>query len=150
MKRLFLIAATVATVALPVSFVAVGLSATSAGATAPPACAKLSGTISGTFTISKCKPASKTNKTASGATGSLAGGGGTITWSPSGGTTSLSVTFNAAATNKCPKNSTEYVVSGTVTGGSSTYTASGQTVSADACAANSGKISLLKKTKMDL
>ncbi len=43
MKRLFLIAATVATVALPVSFVAVGLSATSAGAASPPACAKLSG-----------------------------------------------------------------------------------------------------------
>jgi hypothetical protein len=93
---------------------------------------------------------SKTNKTATGSGTALAGGGGTITWSPSGGTTELSVSFNPAATNKCTKGNTEYIVSGTVSGGTSTYTAAGQTVLADACVSGSGKLSLLKHTKMDL
>ena len=150
MKRLFLIAATVATVSLPVSFVAAGLSATSAGAAAPPACAKLSGTISGNFTVTKCTPKSKTNKKATGSSASLATGGGTITWSPSHGTTTLNVSFTQAATNHCTKGGTEYDVTGSVTGGTSTYTASGQSVSAEACASGSGKLSLVKHTKMEL
>jgi len=148
MRRLFLIAATVTTVSLPASFMAVGLS-TPAGAASPPACAKLSGTATGTFTLSKCTPKNKQNSKATGSGPALATGGGTITWSPSGGTTAISVTFTQSGSS-CKKGSTEYVVSGSVTGGTSTYTASGQTVSADACVSGSGALSLVKHTKMVL
>jgi hypothetical protein len=41
-------------------------------------------------------------------------------------------------------------VTGSVTGGSSTYTSSGDAISADVCAAGSGKLSLVKGTSMHL
>jgi hypothetical protein len=41
-------------------------------------------------------------------------------------------------------------VSGSVTGGTSTYTHSGDTVSARACVSASGSLSLVKKTTMNL
>ncbi len=150
MRRLFLVAVSVATISVPVSFVAVGL-ASPAGAATGVACKKLTGSLngSGTFTVSKCTPKNKQNTKATGLTSSLATGSGSITWSPSHGTTSLSVSFSPSGTS-CPKGSTEYVISGTVTGGSSTYTANGDAVSASVCVSGSEKFSLVKHTSMHL
>ena len=148
MRRLFLVAVSVATISVPVSFVAIGL-ASPAGAASGVACKKLSGTITGNFTVSKCTPKNKQNTKATGATSGLAGGSGSITWSPSHGTTALSVTFSQSGTS-CPKGSSEYVISGSVTGGTSTYTASGDAVSASVCVTGSGKFSLVKHTSMHL
>jgi len=151
MRRLLVAAATVTALAVPATLVSAAVTSGVASAQTPPACKKLSGTISGTFTLKKCKPASKQNKSASGESSSLATGGGTITWAPSGGTTTVSISFSQASDNTgCKSGSTKYDVSGSVTGGSSTYTASGQSVSAEACVTNSGKLSLAKKTEMDL
>jgi hypothetical protein len=150
MRRLFLVAVSVATISVPVSFVAVGL-ASPAGAASGVACKKLSGSLngSGTFTVSKCTPKNKQDTKATGATASLATGSGSITWSPSHGTTSISATFTQSGTS-CKKGSSEYVISGSVTGGTSTYTASGDAVSADVCVTNAGKFSLVKGTSMHL
>ena len=148
MRRLFLVAVSVATVSVPVSFVAVGL-ASPAGAATGVACKKLSGSFSGNFTVSKCTPKSKQNTKATGLTSALAGGSGSITWSPSGGTTTLSVTFSPSGTS-CKKGSTEYVISGSVSGGTSTYTSSGDAVSAEVCVTSSEKFSLVKHTSMHL
>jgi hypothetical protein len=121
----------------------------SAGAATAPSCKKLTGGETKTFTISSCTPKNKDNKSASGSSASLATGGGTIKWKPSkGGTTTVSVSFTQSGTS-CPK-ATEYVVSGSVSGGTSTYTASGQTVSADVCVSSKGQLSLVKGTSMDL
>jgi hypothetical protein len=148
MRRVFIGLAALSAAALPITVTAVTISATPAGAATPVACKKLSGSDTGSFTVKKCTPKNKADKSASGTSSSLATGGGTITWSPSGGTTTVSISFTASGSS-CPKAS-EYVISGTVTGGTSTYTASGQTVSAEVCVASSGKLSLVKGTSMDL
>ena len=148
MRRLFLVVATITTLAVPASIASVALSGP-AWASSGVACKKLSGTISGNFTVTKCTPKSSKNKKAVGSSLNLAGGGGTITWSPSGGTTSLNVSFTQSGSS-CAKGSSEYVVSGTVTGGSSTYTSTNDPVSAEACVTGSGKLSLVKGTSMDL
>ena len=60
------------------------------------------------------------------------------------------MTFSQAATNKCPSGTTEYTVVGSVSGGNSTYTASGQPISADVCVTGTLSFSLLKKTSITL
>jgi hypothetical protein len=147
MRRVFIGLAALSAVALPVTVTAVTLSASPAGAATPVACKKLSGSASGSFTISKCTPKNKADKSAKGASSTLATGSGDVTWSPSGGTTAVSISFTQSGSS-CPK-ATEYVISGSVTGGTSTYTASGQTISADVCLKGS-KLSLVKGTSMDL
>ena len=147
MRRVFIGLAALSAAALPITVTAVAFTASSAGAATPVACKKLSGTISKTFTISKCTPKSSSNKTAKGSSSSLATGGGSITWAPSKGTTTVSISFTQSGTS-CP-GASEYVISGSVTGGSSTYTANGQSVSADVCVKGS-KLSLVKGTSMDL
>jgi hypothetical protein len=148
MRRLLLVVATVTTLAVPASIASVALSGP-AWASSGVACTKLSGTISGSFTVTKCTPKNKKDKKATGTSTALATGGGTITWSPSKGTTTLSVSFSQSGSS-CPKGSSEYVVSGSVSGGTSTYTSSGDPVSADACVTGGGKLSLVKGTAMDL
>jgi hypothetical protein len=148
MRRLLLVVATVTTLAVPASIASVALSGP-AWASSGVACTKLSGKISGNFTVTKCTPKNKKDKKATGSSLSLAGGGGTITWSPSKGTTVLSVSFTESGSS-CPKGSSEYVVTGSVTGGTSTYTSSGDPVSADACVSGGGKLTLVKGTSMDL
>jgi hypothetical protein len=148
MRRLLLAVTLGTALAVPASFVTVNLLSSSAGAATAPSCKKLTGGETKTFKISSCTPKSANNKSASGSSVSLATGGGTIKWSPSkGGTTTVSVSFTQSGTS-CP-GGTEYVVSGSVTGGTSTYTATGQSVSADVCV-KGGKLSLVKGTSMDL
>jgi hypothetical protein len=113
------------------------------------ACKKLSGSAVGNFTVSKCTPKNKKDKKATGASSALATGSGTITWSPSKGTTTVSLSETQSGSS-CPKGSSEYVVTGSVTGGTSTYTSTSDTVSANVCLSSSGKLSLVKGTSMHL
>jgi hypothetical protein len=109
------------------------------------ACSKVSGTAGGTVTFSKCTPSSSSDKkaSASGLTGSL-------TWTPSGGTTVTSLSESSPGQGSCKKNSVEEDLYGSVVGGTSTYTATGDPVSASVCVASSGKVSLVKGTTFAL
>ncbi|HXQ59962.1 MAG TPA: hypothetical protein VN799_07675, partial [Acidimicrobiales bacterium] len=80
MRRLLTAVATVAALAMPASIAAFTLSSPASAAGSSVTCKKLTGTITGNITISKCSPKSKTNKSASGVAASLATGG-TVTWS---------------------------------------------------------------------
>jgi hypothetical protein len=131
-----------------------------AGATAASSvqCTSLKGTITGTVTIAKCTPVNPDKKTgkaykkASGASASLAAGGN-ITWN-GGATTTIG---NASAVSDgqgvCKKKTTEFSFTGTVTGASTSGTgipAVGDVVSASACVASNGKISLAPGSVMNL
>lgn len=106
-------------------------------------CAKLSGTLTGAISISKCTPASASIKSASSA--SLAKG--TLTWSASGQTTVANLNpLVSRGQGGCSKKSTEQDLYGSVTGGTSTYTAPGAPIAARICVATSGKVSLVKGT----
>ena len=84
-------------------------------------CKGLAGTATGTVTVSKCTPKSKTNKSASGAAASLLSGG-TITWTPSKQTTVTKLTVTSPGQGGCKKGSAEEDAKGSATGGTSTYT----------------------------
>jgi pectin methylesterase-like acyl-CoA thioesterase len=149
MRRLAVAVALATSLVVPTAVLFATASGTAGAATAP-SCKTLKGTAAGNFTISKCSPKNKQNKTASGSSVSLATGGGTINWSPSTQTTTVSVSFTQASDNTgCKNGATKYDVSGSVTGGSSTYTASGQSISAEVCLAGSN-LSLAKGTVMTL
>ena len=141
--RLLTVAATAIALSIPASVAVVG-GATPAFAASSISCTGLKGTATGTVTLSKCTPKSKTNKSASGAAASLVSGG-TITWTPSNQTTVTKLTVTSPGQGGCKKGSTEEDAKGTVTGGTSTYTHSGDTVSIRACyASKTGKLSLVK------
>ncbi len=147
MRRLIMVVAAVVTVAVPTSIAAVAL-APSAGASSGTTCAKLSGSITGPITFKKCTFTSgkdKTNKSLVGSAAKLAGGG-TLTWSPSGQTTIVgSPSFSSPGQGACKAKYTEYIAHGTVTGGTSTHTQSGDSFSSTVCVKGS-KIELLKGT----
>jgi hypothetical protein len=150
MRRLVVVVALASAFAIP-SVVLLTVASGTASAQTAPSCKKLTGTISGNFTISKCTPKNKQDKTATGSSLALAGGSGSVTWSPSNGTTDVTVTFSQASSNTgCKSGATKYDISGSVTGGTSTYTASGQSVSAEACDSSTGSLSLAKGTTMTL
>ncbi|MGH9019221.1 MAG: hypothetical protein ACRDY1_15835, partial [Acidimicrobiales bacterium] len=65
---------TVVALAVPASAVVVATSPGTAFAASTVTCKKLTGTITGTFTVKKCSPKSKTNKSASAASTTLASG----------------------------------------------------------------------------
>jgi hypothetical protein len=148
MRRLLVTVTVVATLALPATFSAFALSSPASAASGV-SCQKLTGTITGDITISKCTPKSKTNKTASGLAVSLASSG-TLTWSKSGQTTNVTLSTSSPGQGACKAGSTEYDVTGTVTGGTSTYTQSGDAVSGKACVTSGGSLSLVKKSVMTL
>ncbi len=149
MRRLILVLAAVATVAVPTSIATVVLAPTAVAASGT-TCAKLSGVVTSTITFKKCNFVTgkdKTNKTLSGRGLGLASGG-TLTWSPSGQTTVVGApTFTSPGQGACKPKNTEYIAHGTVTGGTSTHTQAGDTFSATVCVKSSNnKISLLKGT----
>ena len=152
MRRMLLSAAAAASaIAIPGSLV--GLATTAGGspdpATTPPVCASLTGSAASNITVSSCKPINAKYKSAKAPASALAGGSGTLTWSPSGKTTKVKVTFTQSGT-ACPAGSTEYVAKGSVTGGTATYTATGQVVSAKVCLSSTATLSLVPGTKMHL
>lgn len=149
MRRLIMVLATMAAVALPMSITAIS-QAPSAAAASGTTCAKLSGVVSGTITFKKCTFTSgkdKTNKTLSGNGLSLASGG-TLTWSPSNQTTTVGPpSFTSPGQGSCKPKNTEYIVSGTVVGGTSTHTHAGDAFTATVCLKSSNNtVSLLKGT----
>ena len=111
-------------------------------ATTAPSCGKLTGTISTTFSVSRCTPASAKSS-------SLATGKGTLTWSRSKKTTKVTISISQSGTS-CAVGSTEYKVKGSVTGGTATFTKRRQAVSADVCVSATGDLSLVPKTRMAL
>jgi hypothetical protein len=155
MRRLLLATTAVVAFAVPASLVLTAALPGTAGAATAPTCKKLSGSVTGgSITITKCSPkgkAYKAYKTATGQVSTLESGSGNISWN-GGATTAVSVSFTQASSSTCPKGDSEYTISGSVTGGSSgnTYTASGQTISAQVCVTSTLSFSLLKKTVMDL
>jgi hypothetical protein len=148
-------AAVAAAVAIPVSAATVVVGgAPNAFASSSIQCTGLKGTDTSTVTISKCTPSGgKGYKTATGTAVDLATGGN-LTWSKSGATTTIGDTSYGEITNTgCSKKDTEYSFTGTVTDASTTGTGIpkvGDSASADACIASSGKITLAKGTVMDL
>ena len=149
MRRLFMAATLAATLAVPATLVATSSPAFAASSIT---CKKLSGTITGTITISKCKPKApkgEKDKTLSGQAANLAAGG-TLTWAPSGKTTIVgSPNTTSPGQGACKAGSTEYDSTGTVTGGTSTYTHAGDAFSSKDCVDGSGNITLLKGTTAD-
>jgi hypothetical protein len=113
-------------------------------------CKKLTGTVSTKITVSLCSPLSATNKTASAPTSSLASGGGTLKWAPSGKTTIFKGTVTNPTPGACPAGSTEHDLLGKVTGGTSTYTRVGDVVKGRACLSATGSLSLVPGTSLSL
>jgi hypothetical protein len=110
-------------------------------------CAKVSGKLAGSISFKKCTPKSPTNKSAKGPGASLTSSG-TLTWKKSHQTTVISASAPASSgQGGCKHGSTERDVTGSVTGGTSTYTKSGDYVSARLCVSGSGSVSLVKGTK---
>lgn len=147
MRRIVL--AAVMTTALTVPTFGLASAMPAGAATKPPSCGKLTGSISSTFTVSSCKPASASYKSASAPSSALATGAGTLTWSSSKKTTTVSIKITQAGKG-CATGSTEYQASGTVTGGTATLTTKGQAVSAYVCVSATGALSLVPKSRMNL
>ena len=144
MRRFATVALTAVALAIP-SATLVGIAAP-AGAVSHVTCTALTGTTSGTVTVSKCTPASTTYKTVTGTSLKLALGG-TLKWAPSGKTTIVGKPTLNTKGKACPKGSTEEVATGKVTGGTSTYTKKGDVFSASVCLTGS-KVNILKGSKV--
>ena len=147
MRRLLVAAATALALSVPASVAVIGTSAP-AWAASTVTCAKMSGTISGSITITKCTPKSKTNVSASAPASALTSGG-SLTWTTSGGTTTVTMTVTNAGQGGCKSGYTEYDANGHVTGGTSTYTHVGDVSSTRACVSTAkNKITLVKGSKV--
>jgi hypothetical protein len=109
----------------------------------PVKCSTLTGSINGTITFSGCTPTSSTNTSLTGA----ASLDGTYSWEPSGQTTDLTLDATSTLAPGCPTGSSQLAVSGTVTGGTSTYVRVGDLVKFKMCMKQNGKLSLLTGTK---
>ena len=108
-------------------------------------CAALTGNLSTTMTLSRCKPRSTANRKASApALASI------LTWTKSGETTIMTLNASSPGQGACRIGSIEYDISGSVDGGTSTYTAVGDTISAQVCINPKGRLSLAKGTKFSL
>jgi hypothetical protein len=151
MRRILLTAAIGLGAAVPIgAAVATVAPQVASAASSSVSCSKLTGTATTSVTISKCSPKNKQYVSASAPTASLASGGGTITWSPSTKTSTISVTFKQAKKNRCTKGATEYDAKGKVTGGTASYTKTGDKVVVDVCVASSGAVTLVPGTKAAL
>jgi hypothetical protein len=152
MRRLLLVVAAVATVAVPSSIAVVAL-APPATAAVSLTCTKLSGSVSGPVTVKKCsvvKADKKLYKTLTATSGIDLASGGTLTWSSSGTTTVIGAPTVTSPTGNCPTKDSEELATGTVTGGSSAVTHAGDTFRAEVCITSKNKIKLAKGTVVDL
>jgi hypothetical protein len=114
--------------------------------TTPVRCAKLAGTTTGVMTVSACTPVVVGSKLATGP--ALAG---PLTWAISKQTTVLSLNpLTSPGRGACPLGSTEEDLSGVVSGGTSTFTGTGDPVSAQICVSRTGHLSLVKYTTFSL
>ncbi len=115
----------------------------------PTSCARATGSTNGSVTLLRCTPASSTDTTSAIVFGGLLSGG-TLTWSPSGETTEISVSSSSPGRGDCPKGGTEEDVSGSVTGGTASSTQIGDPVSMRLCEKVGGLIGLVKGTTVSL
>jgi len=112
-------------------------------------CVALSGSLSKKITIAKCGPTSPKNKSLTGL-GSALSSGGALTWAKSGQTTIVALTSHDEGQASCKTGSTAIVSTGTVTGGTSTYTSAGDHVSITVCETTRGAVTLMKGTTASL
>jgi hypothetical protein len=155
MRRLLTGAAVAVALSIPASVAAVGVvSSAPAFASSSITCTSLKGTITGTVTIGKCTPSGgKGYKSASAPASSLASGG-TLTWTKSGATTTVSLSVTSPGQGGCKKGYVEEDATGSVTAASTTgagIPAVGDATSARACAdISNGKITLVKGSTFSL
>lgn len=153
MRRLLMGVAALTTVALPIS-VAVVVSAPAANAASSLTCAKIKGTETGAVTVLKCsvtKADKKTYKEATAAHASALITGGSLVWSSSGTTTTVSApTLSTPPAGTCSAKDTAERATGTVTGGTSAVTHAGDTFKATVCISSKGKITEAKGVPVQL
>jgi hypothetical protein len=135
LRRFFVVAAaSAAALAIPASVAIGGLASPAGAAGSTVHCGKIKGSATGTITLKKCTPKSTPNKSASFQASALETGAGTITWSTSNQTTLVhNIVDHAVSPNACPAGSDEYTATGSVSGGTSTYTKVGDVFSATVC-----------------
>jgi len=133
-RRLILMAAMGAALSVPAS-VASLFASTPVGAASGVSCTKLYGYASGSykFDLRKCTPPmAEKALTGFGTQLTRVGGPTTYTWTwNGGGTTTVSLSVVQAGT--CPAGYTAYTDTGTVTGGTSTYTQPGDAIQMSVC-----------------
>jgi len=143
----------VALMSLPLAAMTVGWSGV-AGAATGVTCTKIAGGIAGTTgTLSGCSDTANTGGKGTFPIAALTGGSGSITWNKTGTTALSGVTATATTINKCPSGSTEYEVSGNVSGGTGKALKSikvGWTLQAFVCLTAKGTFSLLKGQKVNI
>jgi large repetitive protein len=106
--------------------------------TPPVVCTKVSGIVGVSLTIARCTPHQKTNLTAT-----LDPTGTFFTWAPSKQTTTVSLNAPySPGRGSCPLGHVEWYYSGTVTGGTSSYTTNGDVFGAVTCASKTGTLAL--------
>lgn len=142
MRRIVLVGAALA---VPISVAAAGIAGTAgtAEASSPIACAKVTGSLTGTVHFKGCTtPWAKGN-----ATGTSLATGGSISW---GGKHAGSVSFSGSVSSPgqgvCPSGSEEYTASDVVTavtGSAGSVLHVGEAVSAVACRTGAGALSLV-------
>jgi hypothetical protein len=119
------------------------------GACPPPppsiVCGRLAGNLARSLTVARCTPRSTTERRASLTTDFT-----TLTWKPSGETTVLSLTATSPGQGACRTGGTEYDLTGTVVGGTSSYVPAGEAVSGQICLSPRGHVTLVKGTTFDL
>jgi hypothetical protein len=148
MRKFLIGGVALATLAIPTAAL---VSATPAGALVKKSipCTTVTGTITGTVTISGCKvPLTLKKKyvSLSGQSSQLASGG-TLTWAPVGTTTIFGAPTLGTGT-LCPAGDTDETASGIVTGGTAKVTGKGQKYKGEFCIDGSGNITLAPGTKM--
>ena len=138
------------TEAVPVTVTTIGGTSAVTAATRftyrdPIACSKLTGTLGGSMTVSGCTPvATGYTKAALDPTGTV------LTWSKSGRTTGVSLGTPTSPGQGSCQGPDRQDFSGTVTGGTSTYTTPGDPIVAATCATRAGKLRLLAGTTISL
>ena len=149
MRKFPVAIALVAALAVP-SAAVVGLSGTAGAGNAVlgTSCAKLTGTVTGTVTMSTCVPKQATYASASAKSSSLLNGG-TLTWKTSKKTTVIAKpTLTSVTPVTCTvAGSAEETATGAITGGTATYTKKGTTFTATVCISPAGALSLAPGTK---
>jgi hypothetical protein len=148
MRRFVAVALTAAAIAVPSATVLAVSGSAEGAATHSIACSGLSGTETGTVTVSKCLPAKAGYTSVKGTSTKLATGG-TLTWN-NGKTTIVGKPKLNLTGKACPKGDTEDTATGSVTGGTAANTKKGDTFSASVCITKTGAISILKNSKVDL
>src|SRR5262249_24263738 len=96
-------------------------------------CAKLAGSFTGTLTVSRCTPRSTIDRRAL-----LDAQTSMFVWMPSGETTIVSLATSSPGQGACRTGRVELDISGSVVGGTSTYTIVGDVISARACVTATG------------